>query len=44
MADDAFIFIMIEVWSMDQGLAVLRIQKWVEKLVILKMIQDRKGP
>lgn len=44
MVDDAFIFIMTEVWGMDQGLAVPRIEKWVEKLVILKMIEDRKGP
>lgn len=42
MAEDAFSFIMMEVWSVDLELEVPRMQKFVNKATILKTIAERK--
>ena len=42
MAEDAFSLIMMEVWSVDPELEVPRVQKFVNKATILKMIAERK--
>lgn len=42
MVDQAFTHIMMEVWSADPGLAVLRVERRVDKLAILKAIEDKR--
>ena len=42
MIDKAFTLIMTEVWSIDPELAVPRVEKWVNKSVILKAIEDKR--
>ncbi|GAY66130.1 hypothetical protein CUMW_246300 [Citrus unshiu] len=42
MAEDAFSLIMTEVWSVDPELEVPRVQKFVNKVTILKTIAERK--
>lgn len=43
MLDKAFTHIMIEVWSVDPELVVPHIEKQVDKLAILKAIEDMKA-
>ena len=43
MAEDAFSLIMTEVWSVDSDLEVPRVQKFVNKTTILRMIAERKS-
>lgn len=42
MMVEAFSFIMTEVWSMNSELMVPRVERYVNKAVILKAIEDRK--
>ena len=42
MMDKAFTHIMTEVWSVDPELVVPRVEKWVDKSVILKAIEDKR--
>ena len=44
MIDNAFEHIMTEVWSIDPGLVVPRVEKLVDKLVILKSIENSRAP
>ncbi|KAH9671720.1 peroxidase 21 [Citrus sinensis] len=42
MAEEAFSLIMTEVWSVDPELEVPRVEKFINKATILKMIEERK--
>ena len=42
MLDKAFTHIMMEVWSVDPELVVPRVEKRVDKSVVLKVIEDRR--
>lgn len=42
MADEAFSRIMIEVWSMNPELVIPHMERYVNKAVILKAIEDIK--
>lgn len=42
MVDKAFSLIMMEVWSVDLELEVPRVEKYINKAIILKAIEDWK--